>query len=192
MHRRRSLVTLLLGLTAYPYMAAAQPSPLDELMRKMAAVPERRSTFQEEKTIAALTQSLHSNGRLVYRRPSHLEKITYPPHPESIQVDGERLVIVMGDEPPRSIDLESYPELGALVDAVRCALAGDLPALRRNYAVRMDGTLASWRLTLTPTDQRTARLLQDVTIEGADDDVRTVQIVQANGDRSLMTVRPAS
>jgi hypothetical protein len=192
MHRRRSLVILLLGLTAYPRIVAAEQSPLDELMRKMAAVPERRSTFQEEKTMAALKQPLRSNGRLVYRRPSHLEKITYPPHPESIQVDGERLVIVMGDEPPRSIDLQSYPEVGILVDAVRGALAGDLPALRRNYTVRMDGTLASWRLMLTPTDKRTARLLRDVTIEGAGDDVRSVQIVQANGDRSLMTVRPGS
>jgi hypothetical protein len=161
-------------------------------MRRLAEVPERRATFQEEKTIAALTQPLRSNGRLVYRRPSYLEKITYPPHPESLVVDGERLVVIMGDEPPRSIDLESYPEVGVLVDAVRGTLAGDLPGLRRNYAVRMDGTLANWRLILTPTDQRVARLLREVTIEGAGDDARTVQIVQANGDRSLMTVRPAS
>jgi hypothetical protein len=161
-------------------------------MRRLAAVPERRATFQEEKTIGALTQPLLSNGRLVYRRPSHLEKMTYPPHPESIVVDGERLVIVMGDEPPRSIDLDSYPELGVLVDAVRGTLAGDLAALRRNYAIRMDGTLASWRLSLVPTAPSAQRFLREVTIEGAGDEARTVQIVQANGDRSLMTVHPAS
>ena len=192
MHRRRSLVILLLGLTICPGMVAAQPSPLDELMRKMAAVQERRSTFQEEKTIAALTQPLRSNGRLVYRRPSHLEKITYPPHFEAIVVEGGRLVITMGDEPPRSIDLDSYPEIGVLVDAVRGTLAGDLASLRRNYTVRMDGTLADWRLFLAPTDPKAQRFLREVTIAGAGDEARTVQFVQANGDRSVMTVHPAS
>ena len=190
--RRPFGVLLLFALAASPPTRAGQLSPLDELMQRLAAVPERHATFEEDKTIAALTQPLRSNGRLVYRRPSYLEKITYPPHFEAIVVEGGRLVITMGDEPPRSIDLDSYPEIGVLVDAVRGTLAGDLASLRRNYTVRMDGTLADWRLFLAPTDPKAQRFLREVTIAGAGDEARTVQFVQANGDRSVMTVHPAS
>ena len=83
-------------------------------------------------------------------------------------------------------------ELGALVDAVRGTLAGDLTALRRNYTVTMQGDLAGWRLTLTPANQRVARFLRDVDIEGAGTEPRSVRIVQANGDQSLMTIQPRS
>jgi Outer membrane lipoprotein carrier protein LolA-like len=189
--RRPLGVLILLAVAAFPRAGAGQPSPLDELMRRLAAVPERQAVFEEEKGIAGLTQPLRSTGRLVYRRPSHLEKITDPPHFESIVVDGERLLIKMGDEPPRSIDLDSYPEIGVLVDAVRGTLSGDLASLRRNYAVSMDGTLADWRLTLTPTDAKAQRFLREVTIAGAADEARIVRFVQANGDWSVMTIHPA-
>lgn len=191
-HRRRSLALLLMVMLAPCPLGAAQSSPLDELMQRLAAVPERQATFEEEKTFGALTQTLRSNGTLRYRRPSHLEKITYPPHPKSLVVDDGRLVLIEGDQPPRSVDLESQPELGALVDAVRGTLAGDLTALRRNYTVTMQGDLAGWRLTLTPANQRVARFLREVDIEGAGTEPRSVRIVQANGDQSLMTIHPRS
>src|SRR5690242_12681232 len=107
---------LLIVLMLNPSSAEAQPSPLDELMRRMAAVAERRATFTEEKTVTALSQPVRTNGRLVYRRPSYLEKVTYPPHAESIVVKDGRLSVTLGDEPPRSVDLADYPEVGALVE----------------------------------------------------------------------------
>jgi Outer membrane lipoprotein carrier protein LolA-like len=170
----------------------AHPSLLDELMRRLASVPERRAVFEEEKTLAVLTEPLRSNGRLLYRRPAHLEKITYPPHAESLVIDGNRLAITVGDEPPRSVDLEGHPEIAALVDAMRATLAGDLTALQRSFSLQLDGSLAGWRLILGPRDGPTKRLLRRAEIEGAGDQVRTVIITQANGDRSVMTVHPVS
>ena len=37
-----------------PWPLAAQPSPLDELMRRHGRSPGRRATFVEEKTLGAL------------------------------------------------------------------------------------------------------------------------------------------
>ena len=159
-------------------------------MTRLAAVPERRATFQEDKTIGALTTPLHSNGRLAFRRPSRLEKITFPPAAETIVVDGSRLAITIGDEPPRSVDLDAHPEVAALVEAVRGTLAGDLAALRRNYAVTMEGSVGAWQLTLRPADARVAALVRAVAIAGRNTDVQRVDITQANGDRSVMTITP--
>ncbi len=158
-------------------------------MSRLAAVPERRATFQEDKTIAALATPVHANGRLAFRRPGYLEKITYPPAAEAIVVDGSRLAITLGDEPPNSVDLEAHPEVGALVEAIRGTLAGDLPGLRRSYAVVMDGSAGGgWRLTLQPADPRVAQFVKQVEIDGQGTDLRRVDIQQANGDRSVMTI----
>ncbi|MBN9561225.1 MAG: outer membrane lipoprotein carrier protein LolA, partial [Alphaproteobacteria bacterium] len=133
-------------------------------MSRLAAVRASRANFTEEKTIAALTEPVHSEGSLVYRRPDHLEKITTSPNRESLMVDGDRLSIVADDQQPRIIELDSEPSLRALVDAVRGTLSGDLAALRRSYDVAMQGPLTAWHLILTPREQSLKRLLRQVTV----------------------------
>ena len=183
---------MLLSLVSVPAAAQPSPSPIDTLMSRLAAVPTSRASFTEEKTIAALTEPVRSEGLLVYRRPDHLEKTTTAPNRESLMVDGDRLSIVADDQQPRIIELDSEPSLRAMVYPVRGTLSGDLAALRRSYDVAMQGTLAAWRLTLTPREQSLKQLLRQVTVEGTGTELRAVRIVQANGDQSSMTIRPAS
>lgn len=159
-------------------------------MARLAAVPERRARFQEEKRLAALTEPLRSTGRLLYRRPAHLEKITEGQDPESLVVDGNRLVITEGQDPPRVVDLAAHPEAGAAVDAIRGPLSGDLAALRRSFAVTATGTPVAWRLVLVPTDPAAARLLARVEVDGADNTPRAVLIRQANGDEDRLLIEP--
>ena len=184
---RRSLGLLLATL---PLRRPALAEPLDELMQMLARIPERRASFTEEKTLAVLTRPLSATGRLFYRRPGHLEKITLEPQAESLVVDGNRLALTEPGGSPRVIDLDAEPAIRALVDAVRGTLSGDLPALRRSYAVMMEGPLAHWRLTLTPTEPSVARLIVRTTIEGATTAILTVETTQTNGDRTRMSIRP--
>lgn len=159
-------------------------------MARLAAVPERRARFEEEKRLAALAEPLRSTGRLLYRRPDRLEKITGWPEPESLIVDGDRLVVTSGQEAPRVVDLAAHPEVRAAVDAVRGPLSGDLAALRRSFAVTASGTAASWRLLLIPTDPAAAQLLARVEVDGAGDAPRAVTVEQANGDQDRLTIEP--
>ena len=160
-------------------------------MARLAQAPERRATFEEEKRLAALDQPLRSTGTLLYRRPRHLEKRTTYPVPESLVVDGDRLVLTAGQEPPRVVDLGGQPEIRALVDTVRGVLAGDLDTLRRLYDIRAEGTPSAWRLALTPTDPRAARFLRVVRVAGASDQVRGIEVVEAGGDTQLLRITPA-
>jgi outer membrane lipoprotein-sorting protein len=161
-------------------------------MRMLAQVPESRASFVEEKTFARLTQTLRASGRLLYRRPDHLEKITLEPQPERLVVDGDRLTLTEDNQAPRVIDLDGQPAIRALVDAIRGTLSGDLAALRRSYTVTMAGTLADWRLTLVPSDPAVARLVVRTTIEGSGTALHMVETTQANGDATRMTINPAS
>ena len=159
-------------------------------MARLAAVPERRARFKEEKRLAVLSEPLRTTGHLLYRRPDRLERITDGPDPESVVVDGDQLVLTTGQEPPRVVDLSAQPELRALVDAVRGPLSGDLGALRRSFAVTASGTPADWRLLLRPTDPGVARLLAHVEVTGDGDTPREVIIQQANGDEDRLLIEP--
>jgi hypothetical protein len=176
--------------------AAADTSPrppaaaIDELMQRLAQVPESNASFSEDKILAMLTIPLHSTGQLRYRRPAHLEKITQEPQPESLVVDGNRLTLTEANQAPRVIELDSEPTIRALVDAIRGTLSGDLAALRRSYTVIMAGSVSDWRLTLTPTDARVAQLVTRTTIAGTGAALHLVQTVQANGDEMRMTISP--
>ena len=164
---------------------------LETLMASLARLPERHATFQEQKTLGALDRTLHSSGRLFYRRPGHLEKITLAPRPESVIVDGERLSLVSADGTSHVIDLDNQPELRALVDTLRASLSGNLATLRRLYRVSVEGSMGAWHLTLVPSDQRIAHFLRGTTIDGAGTDLREIRIVEANGDEQRMTIEAA-
>lgn len=160
-------------------------------MDRLAAIPERSATFHEEKHFSILAFPLTSQGRLAYRRPAHFEKITDFPLPESLVVDGNRLTLVAGNEAPHSFVLASQPEIAALVDAVRGALAGNLALLERHYRIEARGGPAAWRLTLLPVAPELQRLLHDIAIEGAGTDIRSIRLIQADGDWQMMTIAPA-
>ncbi len=161
-------------------------------MAGLAAVPERRATFEETRRFAALDQPLISTGHLLYRRPGYLAKTTDWPQTESLVVDGGRLVMTAGNEPPRVLDLGGLPELRTLVDAIRGPLAGDLAALRRAFTVTATGTADSWTLNLVPLDARATHLLHQAQVSGQASEVAMVRLVQANGDEQQMKIRPLS
>ena len=197
--RRRGLLALL-PLELLPRPAGAQGTTqettqgitwLDTLMQRLAAIPARQADFIEEKRIAALSQPLVSRGRLVYRRPDHLEQITTAPQPESVIVDGDRLSIAGAGGAPKLVSLDSQPAIAGLVDGVRAALAGDLPGLQRFYRIEARGRLDAWQLILTPAGPPLARMLRGVILDGENTNIRSITIEQANGDTQIMTMSEA-
>lgn len=176
-----------------PALAEPQPSKvsLAELMRSLASVAARQASFTEEKHLAALDRPLVSSGQLHYRRPSYLQKLTQSPQREVLTVDGDRLTMTdptTGAD--RVMDLDSTPEVSALVDLVRGTLAGDLAALQRHCRVTVDGTARSWRLSLTPTEARLAGFIREVRIGGEGTEPLVIDTIEANGDWSRMTIDP--
>lgn len=161
-------------------------------MHLLAQVAESRSTFTEVKTVAALTVPLYASGELLYRRPDYFEKVVKQPQPERLVVEGDRLTISTEGEPSREIDLAGEDVIRGLVDAIRGTLAGRLALLQQSYRVEMDGDLTGWRLTLTPTDSAVKLAVTRIIIEGAQDAMRFIHIVQANGDESRMTISRVS
>ena len=184
------LLSLIFLAASDPLWAQQADLTADTLMARLASAGERRGTFREEKLLGALAEPLVSWGRLSYRRPAYLAKTTTGPAPEQLVVDGDRLVLTLGQDPPRVVDLDSAPELRALVDSVRGTLAGDLPALRRSFSVAVSGQPAAWRMVLTPADPRVGKVVSKVVVEGAGPDPLRIATTQPNGDTDQLDITP--
>ncbi len=148
-----------------------------------------RADFVEKKYLASLNRPVEASGELVYVAPSRLEKRTVKPKPEVLIVDGDTLTVERNGT-RRSISLASFPEVAAFTDSIRATLAGDLDALTRSYKVVLDGEPRRWRLSLLPSDPKIAAIVSRVTVDGHDALIDTIEVLQADGSRSVTSVTP--
>jgi outer membrane lipoprotein-sorting protein len=167
--------------------SAASEWGVAELMRQLARHPGGRATFVEKKYLAVLDQPVESSGELFFTPPARMEKRTLKPKPELLVLDGDRLTVERGKQ-KYTLSLAQYPEIAAFVDSIRGTLAGDLLALQSQYHVSLAGDPARWTLTLLPADPKMAAVVLRISVSGARDSVRSIEIRQADGDRSVMTI----
>ena len=184
------LLAALAAASAFgPPQAAAADLRVEELMRSLAQVRSRTASFVERKHVAILNAPLESSGTLVYTAPGRLEKHTAAPRAESLVLDGDRLTVEdRGRGQSRTLALPEQPVIQAFVEGVRSTLAGDLATLTRFYQVALDGNERRWRLTLKPREQPMQEFVSEVRISGSLDRIRTIEIVETGGDRSVMTI----
>ena len=172
-------------------VAAAADFNAAQLFAMLAKERPGRATFHEKKHLALLDRPVESTGELTFTPPDRMEKRTITPRPERVTIDRERLTLERGGK-RHSLGLRENPSIAVLVESIRATLAGDLESVTRAYSVALDGSAARWRLTLRPLDADAARIVERIDISGEQARVKTVEILQADGDRSVMTVTPAS
>ena len=173
-------------------LAASSPSAfaawdLQQLMDSLAQNKSGRATFVEKKYIAVLDKPVESSGELVYTAPDGLEKLTFKPRPEAMVVKGGELYVKRGKQQHR-LQLQAYPELAAFIDSIRGTLAGDRKALERSYRLSLEGAPERWTLQLQPLEEKMQAVVQRIAINGVREQVRSIEIFQADGDRSVMAI----
>ncbi|CAN5453847.1 outer membrane lipoprotein carrier protein LolA [soil metagenome] len=170
-----------------PALSFAADWDIDQLMQTLAKAKPGRANFVERKFMAILERPIESSGELLYTAPDRLEKRTLRPKAESMVVDGNVMVIERGKR-KHTLQLSDYPELTGFIDSVRGTLAGDRKALERSYKLKLDGSSENWTLVLTPSDARMANMVQQIRIAGKRDNVSSIDVIQTDGDHSLMHI----
>jgi outer membrane lipoprotein-sorting protein len=183
------LIIASLALCAGCAFAADTGDTLGELMALLAQRQHGVADFTQTQYLAVLKQPQRSEGLLSYNAPDHLEQRTLKPHPQSAVLDHGVLTLSRGSR-QRTVHLDEYPQLAPLIDSVRATLAGDRPALERRFEVRLEGDLEHWQLDLTPRESALALGVQRIQLNGERDRILRVEVQQAGGDRSLMTIKP--
>ena len=180
---------LLLALALPLAAASAGPDPLDALMHELATRRHGHVSFTEVQYLAVLDRPLESSGELWYEAPDRLEKRILKPRPETLVLAHGVLSATRGHH-TRSVELAAWPQIAPLLESIRATLSGDRASLERIFSVRLEGDAARWTLRLAPRDPDAARAVSAVLITGAGADLRSVEILQADGDRSLLTIGP--
>jgi hypothetical protein len=171
--------------------AAEGDGSLDGLMSLLAKRQHGHVEFVEQQFLKILDHPLESSGEMRYDAPDRLEKRTLAPRQETLTLSGGILSVDRGKS-HRVVDLHAYPEAQPFIESVRATLAGDRSALEKLFTLDFNGSLAKWTLTLVPKDSKVKRSVAQVRIDGAQDQLLKVEIRQSDGDRSLMTLRPAA
>lgn len=194
--RRPILAALGAGLAALLLAGAAAPAPaaepwgLEDLFARFARIPSSNARFTETREIGLLTAPLESSGTLTYRRPDFLEKRTLQPQPESLRLDGDRLTLTQADGASRTLSVSAMPEIQTYVESIRATLRGDVPSIMRFYEVALEGAPQDWRMQLTPRADEARKVVQRIVIAGRDSTIHRIEVLQADGDRSIMTIQP--
>ncbi|HEY0339295.1 MAG TPA: LolA-related protein [Steroidobacteraceae bacterium] len=191
--RRRWLARFgLLGVVVLSAAAtpAAESAPdLDKLMGLLAQRQHGHVTFVEEHFLAVLDRPVESSGELLYDAPDHLEKRTLKPKPETLVLEHGVITAHRGKR-TYVLNLSDYPQIVPLIDSIRATLAGDRASLERLFKITLEGPLEHWTLLLLPSDAAVAKSVRQIRIEGSRDAIHSVEIQQADGDRSLLTIGP--
>ena len=185
----RHLPIIVMALAATTAQAAAPSQDLDSLMGLLAQRQHGHVSFTEKHFLAVLDRPVESSGELLYDAPDRLEKRTLKPKPETLVLQHGVITAQRGRH-TYTLNLSDYPQIVPLIDSIRATLAGDRASLERLFKVTFDGALEQWTLVLAPSDPAVAKSVREIRIEGARDAIHTVEIQQADGDRSLLTIGP--
>lgn len=187
---RRAGILLALLVTLVPASVTAARAAewnLGTLMQSLAKNKSGKATFVERKYIALLDKPVESSGDLLYVAPDRLEKRTRKPKPESMVLDKDTLTVEQGRK-RYSIALPDYPEIAAFVESIRGTLSGDRQALERVYRLELQGSPERWQLNLQPIEAKMVAVVSRIRISGTRSEVHTIEITQADGDRSVMQI----
>lgn len=184
---RRAVLTLLLASSGLGLAQAQSAFGVEQLFTLMAGQKRLLTTFTEQKFIKGLDAPIESSGELLFEAPSHMVKRTLSPKPETLSLDGGQATVERGRQ-ARTVALEDHPEIAVHVEGLRACLAGDLDALVRLYRVSLAGTAAQWKLTLVPRDAQAAAQVSTITLSGEQADIRSVQVLLADGDSALTRI----
>lgn len=168
-------------------VAFAQALDANELLATLARVARSTATFEETRTMAALTMPIVRRGTLRYVRPDQLEMVVTAPAPERIEINGDNVTMESRSGVRRG-RLTQFPAAAAWVESVRATLAGDQQALQRYFRVRATGRMAAWTLELIPFDNELVDVVNRIVITGMQDLVNRIEVEERSGDRSVMVI----
>ena len=127
-----------------------------------------------------------------YDAPDRLEKRTLAPRAEKLVLAGGILTVDRGKTHVSWICMPT-PRVQPFIESVRATLAGDRGALEQLFTLEFDGSLARWSHDAgSQGPPRSSARSRRCGSTASQDQLLNVEIRQADGDRSLMTLRPAA
>ena len=185
-HARSGWRYLLLCALLVAANARAASWDIEQLMTALGSHREGHATFTETTYLKMLDRPLQASGELMFAAPDQLQKLTLKPKRETLTLNGDRLDIERNGR-KRTLQMSEYPQIAIFIESIRGTLLGDRTALERAYELTLYGDEQQWTLMLVPKGEA-ANTIRRIDIGGRGGSVFSVEILQADGDRSLLSI----
>lgn len=164
---------------------------LSTLLQGFADMPGLEASFVEEKHLALLVSPLKSEGTLQFTAPGFLRRTVNSPRMSSVVVTPTTAQILSNGK-LQTIKLLERKDIGALVQSLTWILAGNQQAIEQDFTVVLAQQSSGWRLTMTPKRKPLTELISRIVLDGSGPAVRTVKVLETNGDYSVTTILAAN
>lgn len=182
-------VALLVAPTASAQETTANTCTLSQVLASRAKIQESVATFTQERRIRYVRDPLFSAGRLRFVAPNHLEMIVDKPQAESfVYEDGVLTLETTAEQPERQISVDSDLILSAMFTGLIGTLSGNEDELRRTFFVDFSDDDCQWQMILMPKSKRVLEKIREIDLSGKDQHIEKAEILQANGDRSILSI----
>jgi hypothetical protein len=165
---------------------SADPSDTDALIASLAKPAPATISFTEVRFSKLLRAPLIVSGDLGYAGPDSLDRRVTTPYREHTAIRGESVKVEREGEKPRSFALKHAPELRGLLSGFSAMLSGDAAALRKAFNVALSGDESSWQLKLTPIDTKARRRLQQIEVDGRQNEPQCFSMTTGDGASSVL------
>jgi outer membrane lipoprotein-sorting protein len=171
---------------------ASNETLLKSVMNRLSLVTTAKANFTEQRFSKLLDAPTESTGTLVYTAPNRFEKHTLKPVEERMSVERDIVTLEqVARKQKRSIFIGQNPALTAVIDGMRGALSGNLPALQQNFSVTAQGSSTSWQINMVPFEAKQLGYVRNIKVSGKENVIDSIEIQQADGDRSIMSMTRA-
>ena len=158
------------------------------LVASLKRAAPARTTFSEVRFSGMLDRPLILHGELEYDGPGKLARRVSAPYTENMTIENGEASVQRGDRPLRKFSLSQAPELEGFLRGFAALLGGDVEALLRDFELSATGSATAWRLKLTPRDDRLAKRVKAIEVDGTGASARCFHTIEADGDVNVLLV----
>jgi hypothetical protein len=172
-----------------PVDVGTLPTPLD-LVRSLAQQPPTRTPFAEARFSPMLDRPLLVSGTLGWDGGQRLRRDVTQPYKENTLIANGEVAMTRPGHATRHFSLDRAPQLRALLQSMVAVLSGDPKPIEGLFDARVDGTTASWTLTLTPLQASLRHDLTYLRLDGGNHTLHCLETVEAKGTVSIDLLGP--
>ena len=184
-HSHFLVVLLLAGLG----VDGANALTLPELQRMLKTGPAHSFAFQESRESPWLSAPKESRGTM-HSSQGLLEKRVVYPQQETWRLWSDRMEWVGPDGATnRQISFKDAPAVGALANALRLVVAGDLAELEADFRIELQGDERRWTVRLQPRNPNVGKRIDHLELEGAGAALQVVVLVERQGERTTTRIQ---
>ncbi len=154
------------------------------MLAQIARPAPARVAFVDVRWSGMLARPLVTAGELEYRGGEQLAKRVDRPYRETTEIDGHDVRVRREKQTPRRFSLDRAPELRGMLASFAGLLAGDRKALEQWFTVALVPG-ETWTITLTPKQERLAKRIATIEMQGKGDTPRCVWVREPDGDATL-------